>query len=213
MVHRDPQFDSELGVSRSLLEASGGTNQESGTWGDEMQCTINYPTSLPKGVQTSETGNASLAYPIALGISNSLRDRGFGDEFDCIVPVPLSPEKARNGEIHRTKLLANELSRLDKVPVKEVLSLTGTISKRSMINAGHTYYQFERRYAALLEASDELQSLSRILLVDDVLTRGGTLKVIAKEIWRLNPEAEVIVATGMQMVLKSVVRDTSGLLV
>ena len=59
------------------------------------------------------------------------RERDF-PEFNAIVPIALSPEKERAREIHRTLLLANELSRLLGIDVANVLELKASISKRKM---------------------------------------------------------------------------------
>jgi predicted amidophosphoribosyltransferase len=69
-----------------------------------------------------KVGMAGLVFPLALGIYKALRERGLLD-FDCIVPTPLSPDKAAAGEINRTALLANELARLLGTRVADVLQL------------------------------------------------------------------------------------------
>lgn len=51
---------------------------------------------------------------MALGMFHVLRQRGNSD-FDCLIPILLSPEKIKLREIHRTRLLAQELGRLLKL--------------------------------------------------------------------------------------------------
>ncbi len=48
-----------------------------------------------------KTGEAALAHPLALGMRRALAKARRLD-FDAIVLVPLSPEKAKRGELHRT---------------------------------------------------------------------------------------------------------------
>ena len=51
--------------------------------------------------------------------------------FDCIVPIPLSPDKQERGQLNRTRILAQALAALLRVTVADVLSLSGPISKDS----------------------------------------------------------------------------------
>ena len=103
-------------------------------------------SALPRLFYRFKSGERNLAYPLALGIYHALRKRRLL-EFDCIVPIPLSPDKAAKNEIHRTRLLAEELAPLLDAPVDELLTLTKPISKRRLrIQQGLTANQFERQY-------------------------------------------------------------------
>ena len=88
-----------------------------------------------------KVGEESLAFPLALGMFESLRRRKTID-FDCLVPIPLSPDKAKAKEIHRTRLLAAELSDLMGIEMLDCLSLTRPVSKRRLLNAGQTRCNF-----------------------------------------------------------------------
>ena len=103
------------------------------------------------GSPISSSGKRLYAYPFARSIFEQLRRRDLL-EFDYIVPIPLSPDKARNGEKHRTRALAKELGHLLAVPVREMLQLTANISKRRMLSIGHTVAEFERAYNRSLRA-------------------------------------------------------------
>ena len=161
-------------------------------------------------LKSFKMGNQHLGYPFALAIFEALNRFDPTLEFDAIVHIPLSPDKAERGEIHRTRLLARELSQLMGVPAREELFLSGPISKRRMLSAGYTYAQFQRAYSGLLGVTDSVQNLSRILLVDDVSTYGGTLAMACEAIWNLNPKLDIVAATAAQMILKDVVLDTSS---
>jgi predicted amidophosphoribosyltransferase len=105
-----------------------------------------------------KAGEANLAYPLALGMYHALRKRRLL-EFDCIVPIPLSPDKAAKNEIHRTRLLAEELEPLLDARVEELLELTEPISKhRLRIQGGLTANQFERLYYETLSVDSRVQS-------------------------------------------------------
>jgi hypothetical protein len=164
---------------------------------------------LRSGVrQTSEqfyrfkVGEEALAYPLALGIFDALRRQGLV-EFDAVVPIPLSPDKERMNEIHRTRLLARELARLLGLPVSELLALGEPISKRAL---GLAAGQFESRYSRALLVSPAAARYERILLVDDVVTWGSTLGVAAERLREFSPDMEIVAATAGRMILKDSVR-------
>lgn len=75
-----------------------------------------------------KTGERRLAFPLALGMQEALAARDL-DDVDCVVPIPLSPDKEKAEEIHRTRLLAVELGRLLGVSRRELLGLSDPVSK------------------------------------------------------------------------------------
>jgi predicted amidophosphoribosyltransferase len=175
-------------------------------WVIPSRCYLHSEHKIPsQGVrQISEqfyrfkVGAASLAYPLALGMFTALRGQGLV-EFDAVVPIPLSPEKEARKEIHRTRLLARELARLLGLRVVEPLSLNQPISKRAL---GLSPGQFEIRYSQALVVSPDVSRYGRILLVDDVATRGSTLGVAAESLHGVNPTMEIVAVTAGQMILK-----------
>ena len=174
-----------------------------------------YETRIARGVWELSSrftdfklGEMSYAYPFARSMFEQLRRRDLL-EFDHVVPIPLSPDKARNREKHRTRALARELGQLLAVPMREALELTASISKRRMLSAGGTTAQFERRYWDALRAQIPADT-GRILLVDDVLTRGSTVAQALKAIRGQQPKATVVVATAGKMIVKEAVVDDSG---
>lgn len=150
-----------------------------------------------------KVGQGSLAFPLALGIRQSLLDRELRD-FDAIVPVPLSPDKKGRKELDRTEALSQELHILVGAPVRPVVSLDRAISKRALDT---TKYDFEMQYDAALNLSDEAETIQRALVVDDVCTWGSTLNTVASALRRANPAMEIVLATAGQMVVKNAVAD------
>jgi predicted amidophosphoribosyltransferase len=158
-----------------------------------------------------KTGEKRLAFPLALAIYDVLRAKKV-DDFECIIPIPLSPAKAKRGEIHRTLLLARELGRLLSVPVHKFLTLTKAISKRHLRGEqGVTALQFEKKYYKALSASKKLANLNRVLIVDDVATEGSTLRCAVQRALDRNPKCKVYAATAGQMIVKAVVRRPEDL--
>lgn len=153
-------------------------------------------------------GEMAYAYPFAMSIFEQLRKQELL-EFDYIVPIPLSPDKAKNGEKHRTRELAKELGHLLAVSVFEMLSLSTEISKRRMQAEGYTAAQFEKYYRGALEANIP-DDADRILLIDDVMTKGSTAAQSLDVIQERRPSISIVIATVGQMIVKEAVRNSRG---
>lgn len=154
-------------------------------------------------------GETSLAFPLALGIYYSLQVRKLLD-FEAVVPIPLSPDKVKKGEINRSQLLARELGRLLGVPVLELLGLKQPITKKSRLAMGITAKQFEDEYYESLEVDGEIPMPDRLLLIDDVCTRGSTLRSASKRLAEIKP-CNITAVTAGQMILKEVVNNEEDL--
>ena len=153
-------------------------------------------------------GEMAYAYPFALSMFEQLR-RGELLEFDYVVPIPLSPDKAAGGEEHRTLALAKELGNLLSVKVCEMLGLTASISKRRMQAERFTTAQFESAYRDALQANVPADA-GRILLVDDVMTRGSTVAQALFALREQRPEAKIVVVTAGQMIVMEAVANERG---
>jgi hypothetical protein len=154
-----------------------------------------------------KVGEASLAYPLAKGMVAGLAKHNL-IEADAIVPIALSPEKLSAKEIHRTRLLAEALSALIKVPVVEALELTAPKGKRASKNAGESAQQFRRSYASLLKVDEaRLDGMRRIILVDDVCTYGNTMAASIQAMRASSVAADVVACTAGQMTVLDAVAD------
>lgn len=153
-----------------------------------------------------KAGQGDLAYPLARGIWKVLKKRKLR-KFQCIVPIPLSPDKQRQGELNRTLALSEELCRLTNTPVRKLLSLSSAVSKRRWQSRGRSIAEFRNAYRSRLRVKPSACKYDRILLVDDVCTHGNTIALAASAIQKVNPEAEIAAATAGQMITKSSVKN------
>ena len=164
-------------------------------------------TQVTQMFSAFKVGEKKCSYPFAAGMQAALNVGGLTD-FDAIIPIPLSPEKAAANEFNRTDELSSHLGRLMKIRTKSYLSLASPISKRRMLAQKYTVAEFRRSYAEKLRSDPRIANLSRILLLDDVITMGTTLA--AATIRAVNPTIDIVVVTVGQMVVKKVVADENG---
>lgn len=153
-----------------------------------------------------KAGRSSLAFPLALAMYEALKQQR-ALTVDCIVPIPLSPDKQTTGQINRTGILAQQLASLLGVGIADVLSLQDSISKRHFLSAGLSRSHFESRYHQLLQVDKSINNYERILLLDDVCTHGSTLNCAVRRIKETHPNSKLTTTTAGQMILKSVVTD------
>jgi predicted amidophosphoribosyltransferase len=184
------------------------TRSRQGVYGrDDMSTGVRQGAQLWKSFKV---GTRNLTFPLALAMYHSLKEAKPPD-FDCIVPVPLSPDKKKM--FHRTLALATELGKLLNVPVwEDALTLSTPISKRELRLCGYTWGQIEAKYVAALELSEKLQAPKNLLLVDDVSTHGTTLGCIVRRIRQVNSKCVIWAATAGQMMLRAVIKDDRTLL-
>lgn len=159
-----------------------------------------------------KTGEAALAYPLAKGMVQALAQRG-ALEAGAIIPIALSPDKVAAGEIHRTKLLSQSLSRQLQVPMLEAVKLRAPIGKRAAQQAGIAFSDFRTQYASLLDIKvHKLNNLGRIILVDDVCTYGHTLAATVSALRDLGVTGEIVACTAGQMTIRDAVLVDSAVL-
>ena len=207
-----PLIESGTATSPSRLRWSTYENVSPAHWIVPSRCyegrIVDEIRDLTSRFTEFKWGEMAYAYPFALSMFEQLRRQDLL-EFDYVVPIPLSPEKAERGEKHRTRELARELGRLLAVRMREMLTLTSSVSKRRMQAEGYTVPQFERRYRGALQARVPPDA-NCILLVDDVMTRGSTAAQALGAIREQRPATAVVVATAGQMIVKEAVVDDQG---
>jgi len=123
-------------------------------------------------------------------------------KFDCLAGIPLSPKKKKNGELDRVSELCKIISKESRIPyMKNGLSLHKSISRRLYKLMGKQQSEFVNRYSQYLTVNPSLKN-KKILLIDDVITDGITLRTIAEAIRLKYPETEIYAATAGIMAKK-----------
>lgn len=120
-------------------------------------------------------GETSLARPLAAHMARVLET---ADAFDCIVPVPISAERLRERGYNQAQLLADALADDTGVPCRMLLRKT---------RDNRPQHELESRERAAnvrgVYACDGAEGL-RILLVDDIVTTGATVRECARTLYR-----------------------------
>ncbi|MDX1903036.1 MAG: ComF family protein [Thermonemataceae bacterium] len=119
-----------------------------------------------------------LAEMLGLWYASELKEQGFQDKFDYIVPVPLHPNKLKIRGYNQSDYFGAGLSKLlEKELANELLQRntnTSTQTKKSRLERW-------KNVSKIFEATnpDKIRKKS-ILLVDDVITTGSTLEACAQ---------------------------------
>ena len=101
-----------------------------------------------------------------------------GQDWDCILPVPLHPLKEREREFNQAARLARHLSRATNLPLDE------TILSRTVPTVTQTQLSREQRAANMRGAFAVRRGVRlarrKIVIVDDVFTTGATTNECAR---------------------------------
>lgn len=97
--------------------------------------------------------------------------------FDYVAPIPLSPNKLKERGFNQAGLLAKELSKLLSSPyVDNVLTRDNNSQSQRTLNSKQREENAQKSFRI---ADPKLVAEKSILLVDDVVTTGATLRICA----------------------------------
>ncbi len=115
------------------------------------------------------------------------------DEVDCMIPLPLHPEKERKRGYNQASLIAEGIREIWRKPVlKEAMmrnSFTESQTQRNRID------RWQNMQKVFTVTDPVLLENRHILLVDDVVTTGASLEACATELLTL-PGTRVSIATA-----------------
>lgn len=104
-----------------------------------------------------------------------LNDMSFLADFDCIVPVPLSKKRFTERGCNQSALLAEPFAKMLGIPMREDILFKPKHTKRqSRVEVSERFTNLRNSFKA-----SDLAKNKRILLFDDILTTGSTLKECA----------------------------------
>lgn len=122
-------------------------------------------------------------------------------KFDLVLGVPLSPRKKKK-EFDRVKELCSELSKITKIGyLPNGLVLSRHISRKEYRN-WYSNTKFIGDYCKALKLNAGSLNAKAILIVDDVITDGMTLRAISEKIAKKFPRSLLYGAAGAIMAKK-----------
>lgn len=94
---------------------------------------------------------------------------------DAFVPIPLSTKRYRIRGYNQAEILAEELSKLTEIPVKNVLKRVRETNPQKQLNDLERKKNIKDAFAV-----KEVDALKSVMLIDDIYTTGSTLDEAAK---------------------------------
>jgi ComF family protein len=118
---------------------------------------------------------AGLGIPLARRLWESV-PRGFWEDVEALVPVPLGFRRRWERGYNPSQLLARELSRLTDIPCREALKKTRSTAAQMSLERSKRL----RNPRGAYEFRKGPRAPGRAVLVDDVYTTGATLEECAR---------------------------------
>lgn len=122
-----------------------------------------------------------------------LKESGFLDNIDLIVPVPLHPSKERRRGFNQSLVIANGISVASGIAVETRLlrriKKTATQTRKSRVE------RWENVEDIFDYTGTGITGVNHLLLVDDVITTGSTIEACVNAIKGSSPDVKVSVAS------------------
>ena len=137
----------------------------------------------------------SIGKNLGRKLGEILKKEEFSKGFDYIMPVPLHYSRKRERGYNQIKIIAREISESTSVPIAEKV----LIRKKKTKDQTHLSLEERERNVrgAFVVRSNSLLRGKRVILVDDVMTTGATLKECA----RVLTDAGADEVTGVTLVV------------
>ena len=132
---------------------------------------------------TSQSGQARMVYGakyhgfanIAIEVGEMLADemKGFFDDIDCIVPMPISISRRMARGYNQSEMLAIVISDITHKPI-----ITNALQRKDFHQSQTTLNRWQRQenVADTFQLTDDSQLQGKhVLLIDDICTTGATL--------------------------------------
>jgi len=119
-------------------------------------------------------------------ISEELNKILESEKIDMIIPIPVSKKRLRERGFNQVE----ELLKFGKYRYLNVERIKETRHMYTILNEDE-----RKKNIASAFKIEKLKNIHRVLIIDDIITTGATMKEFIKEITKENPKIEVIVFT------------------
>lgn len=120
-------------------------------------------------------GRKDVCFMMGELVGNELKNTGFFEGVDCIIPVPLHPARLRKRGYNQSEWLAKGISSTNGIPVcTDALYRIRNNQTQTHKTAFERHINTEHLFA-VTPAANGLKG-KHVMLTDDVLTTGATLK-------------------------------------
>lgn len=122
-------------------------------------------------------GNTDLGCFLGRCMARELYPSGFFKEIDCIVPVPLHPEKHKKRGYNQSEMLANGIASVVNIPVASHWLVRNQNTETQTHKGNYERWVNVKNVFGCLSERELIGK--HILLVDDVMTTGATVVACA----------------------------------
>ena len=143
-------------------------------------------------------GVREIGYELGRIYGLSLKDSGFIDDIDLIIPVPLHPSKKRIRGFNQSETISLGIADVANLPM-DVKSLARTVV--SVTQTKRSRYERWTNVEGIFQVIDP-QSVSgkHVLLVDDVITTGSTIESCTNALLKVEGVKVSVVALAFAVV-------------
>ncbi|MDE6378509.1 MAG: ComF family protein [Duncaniella sp.] len=139
---------------------------------------------------TKYRGRPRVGRTLARNHARELAARGFFDDIDLLLPLPLHPLREFSRGYNQSYEIARGLSEVTGLPIGDNLKALGWHGSQTRLNARERRLNSGHRFG--VRDADSLQGL-HILVVDDVITTGSTLHSALETLHTAAPTARLSV--------------------
>lgn len=122
-------------------------------------------------------GRKDLAETMGRFMAAELKETGFFEEIDTLIPVPLHPRKQRMRGYNQSEYIARGIAAVTSIPI-DTTSITRTKNTESQTHKS-AYERWENTNGIFRLLHPERFTGKHILIIDDVLTTGATITACA----------------------------------
>lgn len=127
--------------------------------------------------------------------ASSLKDSGFFEDIDIIIPVPLHPSKKRKRGFNQCDYICSGISEISGLPVDSTILIRAS---RSDSQTRKSRYDRWLNVEGIFEVSNQEKLIDKhVLIVDDVITTGSTIEACANELLKVENVRVSVVALAV----------------